>query len=184
MYPKLPEFIDTLHRRNISSFLVTNGTMPDMIAKLVNHQPTQLYVSVYGPNEKIYRRTANPFTENAWERLQKTLSLLGKFNRSVIRLTLTKGWNMVDPEGYGELLKNIDFDYLECKGYVWVGHSQDRLAPENSPQHEEVVEFANRIAKTAGLKIVDEKENSRVCLLMKEDSADRVMSFPVPYQHI
>ncbi|MBI4147720.1 4-demethylwyosine synthase TYW1 [Candidatus Woesearchaeota archaeon] len=180
MYPKMPELLDALKRRNISSFLVTNGTLPEMIEKLIDHQPTQLYVSVYGPNEAVYRKTANPFTADAWERLQKTLSMLGKFNRSVIRLTLTKEWNMVDPEGYGEFLKNIDFDYLECKGYVWVGHSQDRLTLQNAPTHMEVREFAQRIAKVAGLKIIDEKENSRVCLLMKEDNANRVMTFEEP----
>ena len=180
MYPKLPELIDALHRRNISSFLVTNGTIPEMIEKLIHHQPTQLYVSLYGPNEKIYRKTANPITEDAWQRLQKTFSMLGKFKRSVIRLTLTKGWNMIEPEAYGELLKNVDFDFLECKGYMWIGHSQERLTLQNSPTHSEVVEFANKIAKTAGLKMIDEKENSRVCLLMKEDSAERVMNFAEP----
>ena len=180
LYPKMPELIDALHKRGISSFLVTNGTIPDMIEKLIEHQPTQLYVSLYGPNEHIYRKTADPLPKDAWQRLQKTLSLLGKFKRSVIRLTLTKGWNMVEPELYGELLKNVNFTFLECKAYMWVGHSQERLTLENSPTHEEVIAFARKIAAVAGLKVIDEKPNSRVCLLMKEDNDDRVMTFEEP----
>jgi len=87
---------------------------------------------------------------------------------------------MVEPELYGELLKNVNFTFLECKAYMWVGHSQERLTLENSPTHEEVIAFARKIAAVAGLKVIDEKPNSRVCLLMKEDKDNRVMTFEEP----
>ena len=53
-YPKLPELIDEIHKRNMTSFLVTNGTVPEMIKKLINHQPTQIYISITGPDKETY----------------------------------------------------------------------------------------------------------------------------------
>ncbi len=175
MYPKLPELIEEIHRRGMSTFLVTNGTIPDMIEKLAQHPPTQLYVSVYGPNEEVYRKTADPLPKDAWQRLQRTFSLLPRFPRKTIRLTLTKGWNMVDPEGYALLLKDVDFDFLELKGYVWVGHSRERLEHANAPSHEEILEFGRRVAAAGGWTIVSQRAESRVILLMKDESKRRML---------
>jgi len=105
MYPKMPGLIDELKSREITSFLVTNGTIPTMIEKLIDHQPTQLYIGVYGPNEEVYKKSANPITADSWQRLHKSLSLLHNFKRTVIRLTLTKGYNLTNPEGYAEIVQ-------------------------------------------------------------------------------
>ena len=54
-----------------------------------------------------------------------------------------------------------------------VGYAQYRMAYEQMPRHEEIVEFAKEICRNTGLKIVDEKPNSRVVLLMKKDKKSR-----------
>ena len=44
IYPEINKFVDLLHKKNISTFLVTNAQFPDKIANLT--PVTQLYISV------------------------------------------------------------------------------------------------------------------------------------------
>jgi len=177
MYPKMPELIDELKSRSITSFLVTNGTLPEMIKKLIDHQPTQLYISTYGPTKEIHGRTTNSIISDAYERLQKSLSLLRHFKRTVMRLTLTKGFNMVDPKGYAEMVDKYQPMFLECKGYSFIGHSRERLEQHNSPSHEEIKKFAAEIADNSSYTVIEQKENSAAVLLMQQDQEDRIMKF-------
>lgn len=176
-YPKLPKFIDELKRRKLTSFLVTNGTNPEMLEKLLSHKPTQLYITLPAPNEELYKKVCSPLIKDGWERINKSLKLLGKFDRRTIRLTLVKDVNMVKPEQYAEMIEKIKYDYVELKAYMHVGFSQQRLSMENMPLHKEIKAFAKKICEVSNLKVIDEKENSRVALLMNKDQKDRVMKF-------
>lgn len=177
MYPRLHEMISELHKKSITSFLVTNGTIPEMIEKLAKKEsmPTQLYVSVYGHNEEVYKKTAMPLPQDGWQRLQQTLSMLGQFKRSVVRLTLTKGYNMIEPEKYGKLLKDINMTFIELKGYMNIGHSTERLTPDAMPTHQEIIEFAQKVAETGGFQLIDHKPVSRVVLLMRDNEKERFL---------
>lgn len=177
LYPRLPELIKELKRRKITSFLVTNGTNPEMLKKLLKMQPTQLYITLPAPDEETYVECCSPLIKYGWKRINESLSLLKKFRRSTIRLTLVKNINMIKPELYAELIKKYKPLFAECKAYMFVGYSQQRLEIKNMPVHEEVKEFAKKIAKLSGYKIIDEKENSRVVLLMKKDFKGRKMKF-------
>jgi len=177
MYPKLPEMIDYLKEKGITSFLVTNGTIPKMIEKLIDHQPTQLYISVYGPDKEIHQRTANPITKDAWERLQWSLSMMHKFKRNVMRLTLVKDYNFVDPEGYAKLIEKYKPMFVECKGFSHIGHSQERLEVHNMPYNNEILDFANKIEENSSYKVIDSKKESRVALLVRQDFEGRKMDF-------
>jgi tRNA wybutosine-synthesizing protein 1 len=177
MYPRLPEMIDYLKEKGITSFLVTNGTISDMVEKLIDHQPTQLYISVYGSNKEMYQRTANPITKDAWKRLQKSLSMMNKFKRNVIRLTLVKGFNFTDPEGYAKLIEKYKPMFVEAKGFSHIGHSQERLEVKNMPYHHEILEFAKKIEENSSYKVIDSKEESKVALLVREDFKGRKMDF-------
>ncbi len=177
LYPKLPEMIDYIKSKGMTAFLVTNGTIPEMIKRLIEHQPTQLYISVYGTNKELHRKTANPIQDNAWENLQKSLALINKFKRSTVRLTLVKGYNFEDPEGYAKLIEKYKPMFVEAKGYSYVGHSQLRLEPTNMPYHHEILEFAKKIEENSSYKLVDDKKESKVALLVREDFKDRIMDF-------
>ncbi|NTV22825.1 MAG: 4-demethylwyosine synthase TYW1 [Nanoarchaeota archaeon] len=178
MYPKLPELIDEIKSRGMTAYLVTNGSYPEMIQRLVGHEPTQFYITMAGPTKELFDHETNPITKLAWEKFTQSLEEMKKLNcRKVIRLTLTKGYNMVEPEKYGELIKKCDFDYVECKGYMNVGYSTKRLSKDNSPSHDEIRKFGEKVAKAAGLQLIDEKPESSVVLLMKEDKPDRIMKF-------
>lgn len=169
MYPKLPELILELRKRKINQFLVTNGTNPEMLKKLLKKkaQPTQLYITVPAPDKKTYIEVCNPLIKNGWENILKSLSLMKKFKRNVMRLTLAKEVNMIYPEKYAELIKKYKPQYVECKAYMWVGFSRKRLEIKNMPFHPDIKEFAEKLAKLSGYKIKDEKKESRVVLLTK-----------------
>ncbi len=166
-YPKLPELILELRKRKINQFLVTNGTQPSMLKKLLDKRalPTQLYITVPAPDKETYKKVCRPLIKDGWESILNSLSLLKKFRRNVIRLTLAKKINMIKPEKYAALIKKYKPKYVECKGYVWVGHSRKRLIKENMPEHKDIKEFAKEIAKHSNYKIINEKKESRVVLL-------------------
>lgn len=177
MYPRLPEMIDYIKEKGMTAFLVTNGTIPDMVERLIEHQPTQLYISVYGCNKEMHQRTANPITKDAWEKLQMSLSMMHKFKRNVMRLTLVRGYNFMDPEGYAELIEKHKPMFVEAKGYSFVGHSQKRLEANNMPFHDEIMEFAKRIEDSSSYRVIDSKKESKVALLVRKDFEGRKMDF-------
>ena len=177
MYPRLTEMIDYIKEKGMTAFLVTNGTLPDMVEKLIDHQPTQLYIGVYGSNKEMHKRTANPITKDAWEKLQKSLSMMHKFKRNVMRLTLTKDYNFMDPEGYAILAEKYKPMFIECKGFSFVGHAQERLEVKNMPYHDEILEFAKKIEDNSSYKVIDSKAESKVALLVREDFEGRKMDF-------
>jgi tRNA wybutosine-synthesizing protein 1 len=167
LYEHIDELIHAFHKRRFTTFLVSNGTMPLKLAEL-NEEPTQLYVSVCAPNEKVFKRVCRPHVPNAWEKLNKTLSLLPSFRcRTVIRLTLVKGHNMEAVDGYVELVERANPTYIEAKAYMHIGFSSLRLDYGNMPQHREIREFAAVVAERTGYAIKDESVDSRVVLLSK-----------------
>jgi len=177
LYPLLPELVKEIHSRGMTTFIVTNGTVPEMLKKLIAHQPTQLYMTLPAPDKETYLKTCNPENDSCWEKIQESLELIKEFNRSCLRLTLVKGVNMINPEGYAEIIKQTNPDFVELKAYMWVGHSRERLEQKAMPLHPEIKEFAEKVAKALDWKIIDEKPESRVILLMKQDKKDRIMDF-------
>jgi len=165
IYPKLSELIAEFHKRRMTTFLVTNGTLPENIEKL-NPLPTQLYVTLAAPDKETCLNLCHPNLPDAWERLMRTLELLPKLNtRKVIRLTLVKGVNMKNPEKYAELIRRAKPHFIEAKAYMSVGSARKRLGLEHMPTHEEIVEFSKKLSKHLGIPIADEHRPSRVVLL-------------------
>ncbi len=167
LYEPLGELIKQFHRKGLTTFLVTNGTNSARLSDL-SEEPTQLYVSVCSPNEKVFKRVCRPQFGGAWKNVNETLGLLPSFRcPTVIRTTLVKGLNMDDVEGYAKLISKARPTYVEAKAYMHVGFSNLRLSFERMPTHREVGDFAMQLAEETGYKILDESADSRVVLLSR-----------------
>lgn len=145
MYPRINELLADLHSRNISSFLVTNGQHPAAIETLI--PVTQLYVSVDAPTEQTLIDIDRPLFKDAWDRLRMSLTLLKhKRQRTVARLTVVKGWNFDEIQGYAELIALGHVSLVEVKGVTFCGKSDaSNLNMSNSPWHHEVVALTSNL---------------------------------------
>jgi tRNA wybutosine-synthesizing protein 1 len=168
IYPKLSGLIEGFHKRGATTFLVSNGTLPERL-KSLDPLPTQLYVSVVAPDEDTYRRVCDPISASSWGKIQETLCLFPSLDtRKVVRITLVKGLNMSDPGGYAKLIGKAEPDYVEVKAYMFIGGSRKRLSLSNMPSHDEVRAFSENLASELGYVLKDEKRDSRVVLLSKK----------------
>ena len=145
MYPRIDEFLAELHNRHISTFLVTNGQHPDAIESL--RPITQLYVSVDAPTPESLEAIDRPLFRDAWDRLRRSLRCLkDKGQRTVARLTVVKGWNSDEVEGYAKLIALGHCSLVEMKGVTFCGKSDaSNLNMSNTPWHHEVVDLATQL---------------------------------------
>jgi len=169
IYPYLGKLIEEFHKRGMTTFLVTNGTLPEKLKKL-KPLPTQLYITVAAPDKRTFEKLCKPNIPNAWKKLNKTLELLPKLKtRKVIRLTLIRNINMYSPEKYAKLIKKASPHFVEAKGYMAVGQSRKYIGVKGMPYHKEIREFSQKLADCLGWKIIDEQPQSSVCLIAKID---------------
>ena len=174
LYPQLGELIKCFHRRGFTTFLVSNGTVPEALTKL-SEEPTQLYVSLCAYDEQSFQKTCRPQIPRAWEKLNQTLASLPSFKcPTVLRLTLVRHLNMKHPELYAKFIEKANPTYIEPKAYMHVGFSRLRLGFENMPTHEEIRNFAEELAKETGYHVLDEAPDSRVVLLSRLEKAIRL----------
>jgi tRNA wybutosine-synthesizing protein 1 len=167
LYPQLGELIECFNKRGFTTFLVTNGTNPEALAR-ISTEPTQLYVSLCAPDEATYRKTCHPQTPNAWKKLNQTLTSLSTFEcPTVIRSTLARHVNLKNPQQYAKLINQANPTYVEPKAYMHVGFSRLRLGFENMPSHQEIRAFTAQLAKHTNYKILQEAPETRVTLLSR-----------------
>lgn len=170
LYSRLGEFIAECHKRGMTTFVVSNGSQPDVLEHL-DPLPTQLYVTVAAPNPEIYGRLCVPLIPDGWERLMRTLEILPSLDtRTVIRHTLVDGWNLGWEKEYAGLDAIASPMFIEPKGYVFVGYSRERMTIDNMPKQEKVLEFSKRLGAEVGYDILAQQPESRVVLLGKNKS--------------
>lgn len=173
LYPYLHELIELFKQEGMSTFIVTNGTRPEVLEKI---SPSQLYMSLDAPDHETYLQACNPVGD-LWGRVEESLEVLGSRpeQRRALRITLVKGLNMKDPAGYARQIRKASPDYVEVKAYMHLGYSRYRLTRDAMPTHPEVLEFAKKIADESGYKVANDVELSRVVLLSKTGSASRLV---------
>lgn len=172
-YPRLGELIEEFHSRKMTTFLVTNGTNPEVLENL-DTLPSQLYLTMIAPTKESFEKTARPSDKEAWDKILQTIDLLPSLKtRKVMRLTLVPGYNMIEPEKFREWFEKSEAHFLEPKGFMSVGDARKRLSYEIMPRYEKIREFSEKIIEDSNLKIIDEKEDSAVTLIAKEDYSFR-----------
>ncbi|RNF05563.1 hypothetical protein TraAM80_04502 [Trypanosoma rangeli] len=142
MYPEINAFVDLLHERGISSFMVTNAQFPEQLRML--KPVTQLYLSIDAPTPEELKRIDRPLFEDYWERCLACIrELRRKPQRTVFRLTLVNQYNTENVAAYAHLVRLGWPDFIEVKGVTYCGTSATSTLTmkENVPRHEEVVRF-------------------------------------------
>jgi len=169
MYPRIAEFVGLLHRRRISTFLVTNGQFPDALRALP--RVTQLYLSCDGVDKETLQAVGRPLFRDYWERYLESMDILReRAERTVCRLTLMRGINMEDPRAWASLLSRASPDFVELKGVTMAPILRDSgYGTANMPTHLEVKRFAERlVALMPGYGLACEHEHS-VSVLLASD---------------
>ncbi|CAE8683081.1 unnamed protein product, partial [Polarella glacialis] len=141
-YPKIAAFLQGLHRRRISSFLVTNGQFPEALRALP--RVCQLYLSCDGVTKDGLEAVGRPLFRDFWERYLESMEILReRSERTVCRLTLMRGVNMGSPAAWAEHLQRASPDFVEVKGVTMTGmFGKMGLGTVNMPTHLEVKQFA------------------------------------------
>jgi tRNA wybutosine-synthesizing protein 1 len=171
LYPMLKELIEEIKSRGMTAFLVTNGTMPDVIGEV---RPTQLYLSLNAQNEETYLKVSNP-QANLWSRFLESLERMRDSpSRTVARLTLARNLNMQDPQGYAKLIEIAEPDFVEVKAYMHLGSSRNRLERDSMPTHEEVMDFARELSEILGYRLKNHVPLSRVALLSRGSAQEKI----------
>ena len=174
LYAPIGDLIEGFYNRGLTTFLVSNGTLPDRLLKL-KREPTQLYVSLCAPNIEVYKKLCRPQVAGAWEKLNQTLEGLSSFKcPTVLRMTLVKDRNMNLIDEYAKLIAKANPTYIEAKAYMHIGFSNLRLSFDSMPQHGDIKAFAVALAEKTGYKIIDESTDSRIVLLSQLDKAKKI----------
>jgi len=164
LYPYLDKLVEIYKAKGMTTFVVTNGTNPEMIEKI---EPYQLYISLLAYDEKSHLILNRP-KQNYWKNIMKSLEIMAeKKYRTVIRLTAVKGYNMKAGK-FAPLISKTHPMFIEVKAYMHLGYSRYRLPPTAMPKHSEVLEYSREIAKLTDYEIADESEISRVVLLKRK----------------
>ena len=166
LHPQISELIDEIENRGMTSFLVTNGTRPDVLRKMT--APTQLYITLAAPDETTYKRLCKPGIKDGWQKIVESQEVLHSLDtRTVNRLTMVAGHNMESPRPYSSLILKGEPDFVEVKGYMFLGSSRGRLTNENAPTHRDIRAFSQKLADLTGYHLQDEQIESRVVLLSR-----------------
>ncbi len=176
LYPRLSELIEEYHRRGMTTFLVTRGVRPDVLANL-DEEPTQLYISIEAWDKKSYNYFNRPLVPRAWELTLKTLELLPTFSSmTVIRFTIVRSFNMHDEalRAWAKMVEVAQPTYIEFKSYMHVGAARQRLKSSDMVKHYEIFMLAKKFADMTGYQIVSQQVESRVVLLSRLSRPVRV----------
>lgn len=164
LFGELSDLIAKCRQRGWTSYLVSNGTNPEVFEQI--EEPTQLYVSLTAPDKTTHLRLCRPNIPKAWERLNKSISLLSTFScPTVVRMTLVAGWNMHGVASYARILDAANPQFIECKAYMHVGGSMHRLSRKNMPHMKDIRRFSEELTRQTGYVIKNEDTVSRVVLL-------------------
>ncbi len=120
LYPKIGGLVEEFRNRNMTSFIVTNGTLPEKIESL-NSLPSQLYITLPAPNEAVYKKVCRPMIKNGWSKISNTLDLVESLScRSLVRITAVKNLNISENyiKDYIKLIDKANPNFFEIKGFT------------------------------------------------------------------
>ncbi len=173
LYPYLDELIECYHHERMTTFVVSNGSHPEVLEQI---HPTQLYVSLNSPDEKHFYSMCKPQTHR-FEQLLESLHILADHpSRTALRITLANGVNAFGEPGYAKLIELAEPDYVEVKSYMHLGFSRKRLSRAAMMSYEGVMSFAKDIGERTGYTVAAGSPISRVAVLSQSGSTEKIHS--------
>ena len=171
LYPRISEFVEEFRNRQMTTFIVTNGTLPERIEKL-DQLPTQLYMTLPAPNEQIYKKICRPMIRNGWDKISNSLNLVESLScRTLVRLTAVNKLNIADKyiNDYAKIIEKSNPDFFEIKGFTLQARAlliSKRLknnipVKEYFPDYNFLEDFALRFEKLSGFPLIYRNEPSR-----------------------
>ena len=139
LYPKMSQYVEEFRNRDMTTFIVTNGTLPETIENL-DHLPSQLYITIAAPNQNVYKKICRPMIKNGWTKIMKSMELVQSLScRTLIRLTAVKNLNLKDEfiKDYVKIIERANPNFFEIKGFTLQAKAlmvKDRLKSEESLQ--------------------------------------------------
>ncbi len=171
LYPKIGGLVEEFRNRNMTSFIVTNGTLPEMIESL-NSLPSQLYITLPAPNETVYKKVCRPMIKNGWGKILDTLDLVESLScRSLVRITAVKNLNLSENyiKDYIKLIDKANPNFFEIKGFTLQAKAlmiNERLKSDKKlqyyfPEYEYLEELALKFEEIGNFPLIYTNKASR-----------------------
>ncbi len=171
LYPKIGGLVEEFRNRNMTSFIVTNGTLPERIESL-NSLPSQLYITLPAPNETVYKKVCRPMIKNGWSKISDTLDLVESLScRSLVRITAIKNLNLSENyiKDYIKLIDKANPNFFEIKGFTLQAKAlmiNERLKSDKTlqyyfPEYEYLEELALKFEEIGDFPLIYTNKVSR-----------------------
>lgn len=190
LYPLISDLIKEFRNERMTTFIVTNGTLPEKIENM-NSLPSQLYVTLPAPNEKLYKKVCRPMIKIGWGNINESLELLDSLScRTVIRLTAVKDLNLNDRliKDYCTLIEKANPNFFELKGFTLQAKAlmiKDRLKSDVPiqnffPDYKYLQEIAFKFKSIGNFPLIYSNEASRDFLFAVNwnKDADPIIKIP------
>ncbi|KKL76432.1 hypothetical protein LCGC14_2044930, partial [marine sediment metagenome] len=171
LFPKISQFIQEFKNRNMTTFIVTNGTLPQKITSL-DPLPSQLYITLAAPNEMIYKKTCRPMIRNGWSNIMDSMDLVESLStRTLIRLTAVKNLNINENliNDYIKIIEKANPNFFEIKGFTLQAKAlliKERLQSDKPiqyyfPDYEFLDYIASKFEEKGNFPLIYKNEVSR-----------------------
>ncbi len=171
LYPMISDLVGEFRNNGMTSFIVTNGTLPEKLETL-DSLPSQLYLTLPAPNEKLYKKVCRPIIKNGWDRILTSLNLLESLScRSLVRITAVKELNINENliEDYIRLVERANPNFLEIKGFTLQAKAlliKNRLKSDTPlqdffPEYDYLEKLAHKFEVLGNFPLIYKNEASR-----------------------
>jgi len=171
LYPKMSGLVHEFKKHNMTTFIVTNGTLPERIEHL-NPLPSQLYFTLPAPNEKIYKKTCRPMVKNGWKRIIESLNMIESLStRTLIRVTSVKNLNIKQDfiDDYIKIIEKANPNFFEIKGFTLQAKAleinnrlkQGKELQEYFPDYDYLENIAKEFERKSGFPVIYKNKVSR-----------------------
>ncbi len=173
LYPNISGLVEEFKKRGMTTFIVTNSTLPEKIKNL-DPLPSQLYFTLPASNEKAYQKICRPMIKNGWTKIMKSLDLIESLScRTLIRLTAVKDLNLSLNDklinDFIKIVKEANPNFFEIKGFTLQAKAlliKERLKSDKPlqyyfPEYEYLKKIALKFEEKGNFPLIYKNKASR-----------------------